>query len=116
MRTLYARLEGKNVDLIRDEVRGAVMRAYAANDTARVEGIVLELHHRRADGIEVSFHVSIKDWKAGSGEMKVDYTIRRGERVDTYAVKDGRAHLVKSENIEAERCRLRSDRLHKTLP
>ncbi len=98
VRRLYAHLEAKNLDLIMAEARGAVIRAYAADGTARGEGIVMELPHRKADDTEASFHLSIMDrmtGEAGSGEVRADYTIRRGERVDTYEIKDGRAHLVK---------------------
>jgi hypothetical protein len=96
---LYAHLEAKNLELIGAEARGAVMRAYAADGTAQGEGIVMELPHRRADGAEASFHVSSKDWmagegEAGSGEVRADYDIRRGERVETYEIKDGRARPV----------------------
>jgi hypothetical protein len=94
---LYAHLEAKDLELIRDEVRGAVMRAYAADGTARAEGIVIELPHRRADGAEASFHVSVKDWKAG--EVRADYDIRRGERVESYSIKDGRAYLAERRRL-----------------
>jgi hypothetical protein len=100
VRELYAHLKAKNLKPIRREVRGAVIRAYAADGTARGEGIVLELPHRKADGTEALFYVSIKDWMTGeggvwSGEVRTDYDIRRGEQVDTYAIKDGRARLAK---------------------
>jgi hypothetical protein len=97
VRKLYAHLEAKNLELIRAEVRGAVMRAYAADGIARGEGIVMELPHRRSDGAEASFHVSIKDWMgggAGSGKMRADYAFRRGEQVETYEVQAGRVRLV----------------------
>lgn len=97
VRKLYAHLEAKNLELMGAGTRGAVMRAYAADGTARGEGIVMELPHGRADGAQASFHVSIKDWMAGeggSGEVRADYEIRRGERVETYEIKDGRAQLV----------------------
>ncbi len=100
VRKLYANLEGKDLVLIRDRVRGAVICAYAADGTARGEGIVMELPHKRADGAEASFNVSIRDGMTGgnevnSGGVEADYTIRWGERVETYAIKGGRAHLVK---------------------
>jgi hypothetical protein len=94
---LYAHLKAKNLDLIRNEVRGAVIRAYAADGTARGEGIVMELPHRKADGTEALFRVSIKDWmadEAGSGEVRADYSIKRGEQVESYEIKGGRAHFV----------------------
>jgi hypothetical protein len=97
-RRLYADLRGKQFDLIGDRARGAVIRAYAEDGTARGEGIVMELPHRRADGAEATFNVSIKNGMTGearSGEVKADYTIRCGERVDAYEIKDGRAYLVK---------------------
>jgi hypothetical protein len=97
-RELYADLRGKSFDLIGDRARGAVIRAYAADCTVRGEGIVMELPHRRADGAEATFNVSIKDGMTGearSGEVKADYAIRCGERVDTYEIRDGQAHLVK---------------------
>ena len=73
------------------------MRAYAADGVARGEGIVMELPHRRADGAEASFHISIKDGmvgEGGSGEVRAEYEIRRGERVDIYEIRDGRVRLV----------------------
>ncbi len=97
-RKLYADLRGKGFDLIGDRVRGAVIRAYAADGAARGEGIVMELPHRRADGAEATFNVSIKDGmtgEAGSGEVKADYAIRCGERVDAYEIRDGQARLAK---------------------
>jgi hypothetical protein len=33
--------------------------------------------------------------EGGSGEVRADYDIRRGERVETYEIKDGRVRLVK---------------------
>jgi len=98
VRKLYANLEGKNFGLIRDQVRGAVICAYAA-DGARGEGIVMELPHKRADGTEAVFNVSIKDGMTGggggkSGEVEADYVIRRGEQVEAYAVRDGRVSFV----------------------
>jgi hypothetical protein len=100
VRELYAHLKAENWDLMSKEVRGAVIRAHAADGTARGEGIVIELPHEKADDTEALFHVSIKDWLAGegevgSGEVRAEYTIRRGEQVDTYAIKGGRAHLAK---------------------
>jgi hypothetical protein len=68
------------------------MRAYATNGAAWEEGVVVELPHRRADGTEASFHVSIKGWTAG--EVRAEYEIRDGERVDTYGIEDGRVRLV----------------------
>ncbi len=97
VRELYTHLEAKNLELIGAGARGAVMRAYAADGIARGEGIVMELPHRRSDGAEATFHVSIKDWMAGeggSGEVRADYDIRRGELVETYEIKDGRVRLV----------------------
>ncbi len=94
---LYAHLEAKNLEQIGAGVRGAVMRAYAADGIARGEGIVLELPHRGSDGAEASFHVSIKDWmggEAGSGEVRAEYEIGRGERVESYEIRDGRVRLV----------------------
>jgi hypothetical protein len=97
VRKLYAHLEARNLDLIWDEARGSVMRACAADGTALGEGIVVELAHRRADGAEASFQVSIKDWTAGgAGEVRADYAIRRGKEVEIYEIQDGRAQLVKS--------------------
>jgi hypothetical protein len=99
VRKLYADLEEKNLSLIRDRVRGAVICAYAADGTARGEGLVIELPHKRADGTEAVFNVSIKDditggGRAKSGEVQADYAIRRGEQVEAYAVRDGRVSLV----------------------
>jgi hypothetical protein len=97
VRKLYAHLEAKKLELIGAGVRGAVMRAYAADGTVRGEGIVIELPHRRSDGTEASFHVSIKDWMAGeggSGEVRVDYGTKRGGRVEIYEIKDGRVRRV----------------------
>lgn len=97
VRKLYAHLEAKDLELIGAGARGAVMRAYAADGTARGEGIVMELPHGRADGAEATFHVSIKDWMAGEGgpgEVRAEYEIRRGERVETYEIKDKRVRLV----------------------
>jgi hypothetical protein len=90
VRTLYANLRGKDFGLIRDQVRGAVVRAYAADGTARGVGIVMELPHRRADGAEAVFNVSVKDGMTGegwSGEVKADYDIRCGKQVDTYEIR-----------------------------
>jgi hypothetical protein len=94
---LYAHLQAKDLNLIRDEARGAVMRAYAADGTARGEGAVIELPHRRADGVEASFHVTIKERMAGeggSGEVRAEYEIGRGEEVETYKIEDGRTFLA----------------------
>jgi hypothetical protein len=33
--------------------------------------------------------------EGGSGEVRADYDIRRGERVEIYEVRDGRARRVK---------------------
>lgn len=95
VRRLYAHLKGKNFGLIREQARCAVMRAYAADGTIRGEGIVMELPHRKADGTEALFHVSIKDGMAGEGEgrpgeVKVDYVIGCGKQAGTYKVKDER--------------------------
>jgi hypothetical protein len=57
----------------------------------------MELPHGRSDGAEATFHVSIKDWmdgEGGSGEVRAEYVIRRGERVETYEIKDGHVRLV----------------------
>jgi hypothetical protein len=97
VRKLYAHLQAKDLKLIRSEARGAVMRAYAADGTARGEGAVIELPHGRADGTEASFHVSIKHRMAGeggSGEVRADYEIGRGEEVETYKIEDGRTFLA----------------------
>jgi hypothetical protein len=59
-----------------------VIRAYAPDGAARGEGIVVELPHRRADGTEAVFSVSIKDGITGEGkpgEVRADYVIGRGE-------------------------------------
>jgi hypothetical protein len=47
VRKLYAHLEAEGLELIGDETRGAVMRAYTAGGSARGEGITVELPHRR---------------------------------------------------------------------
>jgi hypothetical protein len=97
VRKLYAHLEAKNMELIRDKARGAVMRACAADGTAQGEGIVIELPHRSADGAEASFHISIKDWmsgEGGSGGVRADYEIGHDERVETYEIKNGRVRRV----------------------
>jgi hypothetical protein len=97
VRELYAHLEAKELQLIGARARGAVMRAYAADGIARGEGIVMELPHRRSDGTEAAFHVSIKDLMPGgdgSGEVRAEYEIRHGERVETYEIRDGRVRLV----------------------
>jgi hypothetical protein len=97
VRKLYTDLEAKGLEPVRDEARGAVMRAYAADGAARGEGIVIELPHRGADGAEASFHVSVRDWmdgEGGSGEVRADYEIRRGERVENYEIQDGRPRRV----------------------
>jgi hypothetical protein len=99
VRKLYAHLGTRNLEQIRDEARGSVMRAYAANGVARGEGVVVELLHRRADGTEASLHVSIKDWMAdegGSGEVKAEYEIRHGEQIEIYEIEDGRVCLVEA--------------------
>ena len=75
--------------------------AYAASGTARGEGIVMELPHKRADGTEAVFNISIKDHMTGHsrvepGEVKADYVIRRGKKVEAYAVTDGRVSLLQS--------------------
>jgi hypothetical protein len=97
VRRLYAHLEAKDLELIGAGARGAVIRAYAADGAARGEGIVIELPHRRSDGAEASFHVSIKVWTAGEGgpgEVRTDYEIRLGGQVDTYEIGDRRVRLV----------------------
>jgi hypothetical protein len=97
VRKLYAHLQARDLKLIRDEARGAVMRAYAADGTARGEGAVIELPHGRADGTEASFHVTLKDRMAGeggSGEVRAEYEIWRGEEVETYKIEDGRTFLA----------------------
>ncbi len=97
VRTLYAHLEAKKLKPIGAGARGSVMRAYAADGSSRAEGIVMELPHGRADGAGATFHVSIRDWTAGgegSGEVRAEYEIRRGERVETYEMGDGRVRLV----------------------
>jgi hypothetical protein len=97
VRSLYAHLVAKKLELIGAGARGAVMRACAADGTARGEGIVIELPHRRSDGAEASFHVSVEDWTAGEGEpgeVKADYEIRHGGRVETYEIRDGGVRLA----------------------
>lgn len=101
VRELYADLEGKNFGMTGDRVRGAVIRAYAASGAARGEGIVMELPHKRADGKEAVFNISIKDHTTDDsgvepGEVKADYFIRLGKRVEAYAVTDGRVSLLQS--------------------
>lgn len=98
---LYANLEVKNLGLIKKLVRGAVMRAYAADGTEQGEGIVIELPHRGVGSTEASFHVSVEDGMTGegevkSGEVKADYAFREGERIDTYAIKGGQMRLTES--------------------
>ena len=59
-----------------------MIRAYAPDGAARGEGIVVELPHRRADGTEAVFSVSIEDGITGEGkrgEVRADYVIGRGE-------------------------------------
>jgi hypothetical protein len=97
VRKLYAHLEARNLELVRDGARGAVMRAYAADGAVRGEGIVIELPHTREDGAEASFHVSVKDWLAGEGVpagVGAEYEVRRGEQVETYVVRDECVRLV----------------------
>jgi hypothetical protein len=97
VRELYTYLEAKELEPIGAGARGAVMRSCAADGIVCGEGIVMELPHRRADGTEASFHVSIRNWtggEAGSGEVSADYEVRRGERVETYEIRDGRVRLV----------------------
>ena len=56
--------------------------AYAPDGVARGEGIVTGLPHRRADGTEAVFSVSIKDGIIGEGkpgEVRADYVIGGGE-------------------------------------
>jgi hypothetical protein len=96
VRRLYASLEGKGFGPIRGRARGAVLRAYAADGIPRGEGLVIELPHRSAGGTEASFYVSIKDgMTGGSGakptEVKADYAIREGGRIDSYTIEGGRA-------------------------
>jgi hypothetical protein len=55
-----------------------VIRAYTADGAAPGEGIIMELPHRRADGTEAMFNVSIKDGMPGEGkpgEVRADYVI-----------------------------------------
>ena len=92
VRKVYADLEERDFGLIRDQVRGAVIRAYAPDGTARGEGIVMELPHKRADGTEAVFNVSIKDGMTGQGkpdEVRADYVIRRGRQIYTIRSKMG---------------------------
>jgi hypothetical protein len=82
VRRLYSNLEEGNFGLIGDRARGSVIRAYATDGAARGEGIVMELPHKRADGTEAVFNVSIKDGMTGEGEpgeVRVDYVIGRGK-------------------------------------
>ena len=68
--------------MIEDRARGSVIRAYAPDGTARGEGIVMELPHKRAGGTEAAFNVSIKDEMTGEGnpgEVRADYVIGPGE-------------------------------------
>lgn len=84
VRKLYTNLEEGNFALIRDRARGSVIRSYAPDGAARGEGIVMELPHKRADGTEAVFNVSIKDRKPGEGnpgEVRADYAIRRGKQI-----------------------------------
>src|SRR3712207_2145408 len=97
VRKLYAHLDAKKLEPIGAGARGAVMRAYAADGVAHAEGIVLELPHRGADGAQATFRVSIRDWMDGGdepGEVRADYETRRGERVETYEIGDGRVRFV----------------------
>ena len=97
VRKLYRHLKTKDLELVGDEARGAVMRACAADGATRGEGIVIELPHRRSDGAEASFYVSIKKWMVGEGnsaEVRADYEIRHAGRVETYEIRDGRVRLV----------------------
>lgn len=93
VRKLYSDLEERNFGLIRDQARGSVIRAYATDGTARGEGLVMELPHKREDGTEAVFKVSIKDGMTGEGrpgEVRADYAIRRGKTVEAQAVRDVR--------------------------
>jgi len=97
VRKLYASLEGKGFGLIRSRARGAVMRAYAADGIARGEGLVIELPHRGAGGADASFHVSVKDVITGEArarpaEVRADYAIREGGRIETCTMEGGRKH------------------------
>ncbi len=78
VRKLYSNLEEGDFGLIRDRARGSVIRAYATDGIARGEGIVMELPHKRADGTEAVFNVSIKDGMTGEGKpggVSADYVI-----------------------------------------
>jgi hypothetical protein len=95
VRGLYADLEGKGFALMRSRARGTVMRAYSADGVARGGGIVVELPHEGPDGAIAVFHVSAKEGIDGEGdsgndEASADYSIRRGARVETYAIEDKR--------------------------
>ena len=94
VRRLYSNLEEGNFGLIRDRARGSVIRSYAPDGAARGEGIIMELPHKRADGTEAVFNVSIKDGmtvEGKPGEVRADYVIRRGKQVvEAYAVGGGR--------------------------
>jgi hypothetical protein len=95
VRRLYADFEGKGFDLIRGRARGAVLRAYAADGIPRGEGLVIELPHRGPGGKEASFNVSIRDTMTGEAgvrpaEVRADYTIKEGGRIDTYTIEGGR--------------------------
>ncbi len=78
VRKLYSNLEEGDFGLIRDRARGSVIRAYATDGIARGEGIVMELPHKRADGTEAVFNLSIKDGMTGEGKpggVRADYAI-----------------------------------------
>jgi hypothetical protein len=95
VRRLYADFEGKGFGLIRGRARGAVLRAYAADGIPRGEGLVIELPHRGPGGKEASFNVSIRDRMTGEAgarpaEVRADYAIREGGRIDTYTIEGGR--------------------------
>lgn len=97
VRKLYSNLEEGNFALMGDRARGSVIRAYTPDGAARGEGIVIELPHKRADGTEAVFNVSIKEGMSGEGkpgEVRADYVIRRGRRVEAYAVRDGGVSLA----------------------
>lgn len=91
---LYADLERKGFSPILDRARGTVMRAYSADGLTRGGGIVVELAHERPDGAIAWFHVSTRERMGGGStepdEVSADYTVSLGERVETYAVGDGR--------------------------
>lgn len=95
VRRLYADFEGKGFGLIRGRARGALLRAYAADGIPREEVLVIELPHRGPGGKEASFNVSVRDGVTGEAgarpaEVRADYAIREGGRIDTYTIEGGR--------------------------